>query len=64
MTKILIQQFINMEPQFDVKPHSYEEALKMKVPKGFDRMIIHKVAIDTFNIYLVVKDYEDEVIPL
>ena len=64
MTKILIQQFINMEPQFDMKPHSYKEAIEMKVPKGFDLMIIHKVKMDTFNIYLVVKDFEDEVISL
>ena len=53
MTKILIQQFINMEPQFDMKPHSYKEAIEMKVPKGFDLMIIHKVKMDTF-IFLAV----------
>ena len=41
----------------------YQEAIEMEVA-GFDLIIIHKIAENTFNVYGVTKDFESEVIEL
>lgn len=64
MTRITIQQFINRRPQFNRLPRHYQEAIEMEVPAGFDLIIIHKIAENTFNVYGVTKDFESEVIEL
>ena len=63
MTRITIQQFINGKPQFNCLPRHYQEAIEMEVA-GFDLIIIHKIAENTFNVYGVSRDYEGEVIVL
>ena len=64
MIRILIQQFVNGKPQFNRQPKLYQEAIEMEVSAGFDLIIIHKIAENTFNVYGVTKDFESEVIEL
>lgn len=63
MTRILIQKFINGQPQFDRVPRLYKDAIEMEIPQGFDLIVIEKTG-NTFSILGIAKDFEGEVIEL
>jgi len=45
-------------------PQTEEELIELQVPAGYECILIHKVAKDTFNVCLIQKEFEGEVIVL
>lgn len=63
MTRILIQKFINGQPQFDRVPRLYKDAIEMEIP-GFDLIVIERIGSNSFSVLGISKDYESEVIEI
>ena len=64
MTRILIQKFINGQPQFDRVPRLYKDTIEMEIPAGFDLIVIERTGSDSFSILGIAKDFEGEAIEL
>ena len=64
MTRILIQKFISGQPQYNRIPRLYQEALQMEIPSNFDLIVIRRTGKNSFDIFGIAKDYENEVVEL
>lgn len=64
MIRVLLQVFRDGRSVYDNYPHTEKELIELKVPEGYECILIHKVAQDTVNVCLIQKEYEGEVIIL
>ena len=64
MIRVLLQVFRDGRSVYDNYPRSEQELIKLKVPEGYECVLIHKVAEDTVNVCLIQKEFEEEVIVL
>ena len=68
MIRVLLQTFVEREgvgrSVYDNYPHTEQELIELKVPEGYECILVHKVAQDTVNVCLIQKEYEGEVIVL
>ena len=68
MIRVLLQTFVEREgvgrSVYDNYPHTEQELIELKVPEGYECILVHKVAQDTVNVCLIQKEYPEEVIVL
>ena len=64
MIRVLLQTFRDGRSVYDNYPRTEEELIQLQVPDGYECILIHKVAKDTFNVCLIQKEFEGEVIVL
>ena len=68
MIRVLLQTFVEREGDgrsvYDNYPHTEQELIELKVPEGYECILVHKVAQDTVNVCLIQKEYPEEVIIL
>ena len=64
MIRVLLQVFRDGRSVYDNYPHTEQELIELKVPEGFECILVHKVAQDTVNVCLIQKEFEGEVIVL
>ena len=64
MIRILLQTFRDGRSVYPNHPQTEEELIELQVPAGYECILIHKVAKNTFNVCLIQKEFEREVIVL
>ena len=64
MIRVLLQTFRDGRSVYDNYPYTEQELIELKVPKGFECILVHKVAQNTVNVCLIQKEYPEEVILL
>ena len=64
MIRVLLQTFRDGRSVYDNYPHTEKELIELRVPQGYECILIHKVASDTVNVCLIQKEFEEEVIVL
>ena len=64
MIRVLLQTFRDGRSVYDNYPSTEQQLIALKVPEGYECILIHRVAQDTVNVCLIQKEYPEEVIIL